>query len=398
MDHIAVIGAGQAGASAVETLRKQGFKGRLTLWGAEAELPYQRPPLSKAYLLGEMTRDRLHLRTAEFYADQGVELRLGTWVETLDPAAKSLAYSSGTETFDAAILATGSTNYTLPDSCTAGLPGTHTIRTLQDIDRLQPEMTEGRRMLVVGGGYIGLEAAAVARKIGLQVTLVELNVRLLGRVACKPTADWFRQLHRDHGVDIREGVGLDTLLGDNEIQGARLTDGDVLPVDVVIAGIGAKPETSLAEAAGLKIDDGIAVDEFGRTSADGVWAAGDCCSFPYRGRRIRLESVPNAIHQAETVAANILGANTPYQAKPWFWSDQYDVKLQISGLNEGYDDIIVRNGDGRSHWYFAGDELLAVDAMNDPRAYMVGKRLIDAGRSPDRAAVADGDVPVKSLL
>ncbi|MEM8850451.1 MAG: FAD-dependent oxidoreductase [Pseudomonadota bacterium] len=398
MDHIAVIGAGQAGASAVETLRKKGFKGRLTLWGAEAELPYQRPPLSKAYLLGEMTRDRLHLRTAEFYADQAVELRLGTWVEALDPAAKSLTHSTGTEIFDAAILATGSTNYTLPDSCTAGLPGTHTIRTLQDIDRLQPEMTEGRQMLVVGGGYIGLEAAAVARKIGLQVTLVELNVRLLGRVACKPTADWFRQLHRDHGVDIREGVGLDTLLGDGRIEGARLTDGSELPVDTVIAGIGARPETTLAEAAGLTIDDGIAVDELGRTSAPDIWAAGDCCSFPYRGRRIRLESVPNAIHQAETVAANLLGAEDPYEAKPWFWSDQYDVKLQISGLNEGYDDIIVRNGDGRSHWYFAGDELLAVDAMNDPRAYMVGKRLIDAGKSPDRAAVADGGVPVKSLL
>ncbi|MEM8822853.1 MAG: FAD/NAD(P)-binding oxidoreductase [Pseudomonadota bacterium] len=398
MDHIAVIGAGQAGASAVETLRKKGFEGRVTLWGAEPDLPYQRPPLSKAYLLGEMARERLYLRPREYYAEQGIELHLGTWIEELDTAARTITHADGTETFDAAILATGSSAKILPDSCTAGLPGTHVIRTLADIDALEPKMAVGKRMLVVGGGYIGLEAAAVARKMDMAVTLVELNVRLLGRVACKPTADWFRALHRDHGVDIREGIGLDTLLGDGKIEGARLTDGSVLPVDVVIAGIGAHPETRLAEAAGLEIDDGIAVDQYGRTSAEGIWAAGDCCSFPYRGRRIRLESVPHAIHQAEVVAANVLGEMTPYEAKPWFWSDQYDVKLQITGLNEGFDDIIVRNGDGRSHWYFAGDELLAVDAMNDPRAYMVGKRLIDAGRSPDRKAVADSDVPVKSLL
>ncbi|MEM7490812.1 MAG: FAD-dependent oxidoreductase [Pseudomonadota bacterium] len=399
MDHIAVIGAGQAGATAVETLRKQGYEGRLTLWGAEPDLPYQRPPLSKAYLLGEMSRERLHLRTAQFYADNDVELHLGTWIEALDPAARTLTHADGTESFDAALLATGSQAHRLPDSCTAGLPGTHVIRTLADIDMLRPELVEGRRMLVVGGGYIGLEAAAVAREIGLSVTLVELNVRLLARVACQPTANWFRKLHRDHGVDIREGVGLDTLLGeDGKIAGARLTDGSVLPVDVVIAGIGARPDTALAEAAGLDLDDGIAVDEMGRTSAEGIWAAGDCCSFPFRGRRIRLESVPHAIHQAEVVAANMLGADRPYEATPWFWSDQYDVKLQIAGLNDGFDDIVVREGDGRSHWYFAGAELLAVDAMNDPRAYMVGKRLIEGGRSPEKAAVHDGDVPVKSLL
>jgi 3-phenylpropionate/trans-cinnamate dioxygenase ferredoxin reductase subunit len=400
MDHIAVIGAGQAGATAVETLRKRGYEGRLTLWGDEPDLPYQRPPLSKAYLLGEMPRERLALRPRGFYGDNAVELHLGTRIQALDPGAKTLTHADGTERFDAAILTTGSSANVLPDRCTGGLRGHHVIRTLADIDALRPRMADGARMLVVGGGYIGLEAAAVARKMGLEVVLVELNVRLLARVACRPTADWFRALHRDHGVDIREGVGLDTLLGDGRVTGARLTDGTELPVDVVVAGIGARPETALAAAAGLRIEDGIAVDALGRTSAPGIWAAGDCTSFPYRGGRIRLESVPNAIDQAEVVAANVLGAGTPYAAKPWFWSDQYDVKLQIAGWNDGFDDIVRRDGgaEGRSHWYYGGDELLAVDAMNAPRAYMVGKRLIEGGKSPAKASVADGEMPVKSLL
>jgi len=399
MDHVAVIGAGQAGATLCETLRAKGYAGRLTLWGAEPDPPYQRPPLSKAYLLGEMARDRLFLRPRSFWADREVELHLGTRIETLDTAARSLTHAGGTETFDAAVLATGSTPRSLPDSCTAGLAGVHTIRTLADIDRLRPVLEAGKRMLVVGGGYIGLEAAAVARKIGTEVTVAELGVRVLARVACAATADLFRDLHRAHGVDLREGVGLDTLTGDGSVSGARLTDGSELPVDVVIAGVGAAPETDLAEAAVLTLDDGIAVDGMGRTSAPGIWAAGDCASFPAPGGRMRLESVGNAIDMAEAVAANILGADAPYVARPWFWSDQYDTKLQIVGWNAGFDDIVIRNAaEGRSHWYYAGDRLLAVDAVNDPRAYMVAKRLIEAGRSPDRAAVADPDLPVKALL
>lgn len=402
MDHIAIIGAGQAGATTAETLRAEGFAGRITLWGEEPDLPYQRPPLSKAYLLGEVTRERLHLRPRSFWDDHRIDLRTGARVVSIDPDARTLTHAGGTERWDALVLATGARANRLPERCTGGLPGAHVIRTLADIDGLRPEMVAGRRMLVVGGGYVGLETAAVARRLGLEVVICELAVRLLSRVACAATADWFRDLHRRHGVDIREGVGLDTLTGDGRIEGARLTDGSVLATDLVIAGIGARPDTALAEAAGLVLEDGIAVDARGRTSAPGIWAAGDCCSFPWRGRRIRLESVPHAIHQAETVARNVLGAEAAYAATPWFWSDQYDVKLQIAGLNAGFDDIVVREGSdtagGRSHWYFAGPELLAVDAMNDPRAYMVGKRLIEAGRSPHRAAVADAGVPVKSLL
>ncbi|TFL20164.1 NAD(P)/FAD-dependent oxidoreductase [Jannaschia formosa] len=398
MDHIAVVGAGQAGAVAVETLRKAGHAGRLTLWGDEPHLPYQRPPLSKAYLLGEMERERLHLRPRAFYDELGVELHLGARVTALDPGARTLTHAGGTESWDAMILATGSAANRLPARCTAGLPGVHTIRTLADIDALAPEMVAGRRMLVVGGGYIGLEAAAVARKIGLEVTLVELGVRLLSRVACEDTADWFRKLHRDHGVDLREGVGLDTLLGEGRIEGARLTDGSEIAVDLVLAGIGAHAVTDLAEGAGIACANGILVDELGRTSVPGVWAAGDCASFPFGGAHVRLESVPHAIDHAEAVARNLLGAGQPYVAKPWFWSDQYEVKLQIAGLNTGFDRVVARDDAGRSHWYYAGDRLLAVDAMNDPRAYMVGKRLIEAGRSPDPAAVADAGVPIKSLM
>ncbi|MGB3555516.1 MAG: FAD/NAD(P)-binding oxidoreductase [Jannaschia sp.] len=402
MDHIAVVGAGQAGATLVETLRKGGYGGRLTLWGAEPELPYQRPPLSKGYLLGEIARDRLHLRPAAFYDEQRVELHIGTRIDTIDPRARTLTHHGGTETWDALILATGSTPRRLPPAIGGALPGVFGVRTLADIDAMEPAFVPGAHLLVVGGGYIGLEAAAVARKRGMRVTVLEAAKRLLSRVSCWDTATWFAERHRAEGVDIREDAKLARLTGTDAVTGAVLTDGTEFAVDAVVTGIGVVPETRLAEAAGLAIQDGIAVDARGRTSAPCIWAAGDCCSFPHGDRRVRLESVPHAIHQAEVVARNVLGGAEDYVATPWFWSDQYDVKLQIAGLNAGFDDVVVREGsvDGgsRSHWYFAGDRLLAVDAMNDPRAYMVGKRLIEAGRSPDRAAVADPDVPVKSLL
>ena len=399
MDHIAIIGAGQAGATLAETLRKRGHEGRITLWGAEPELPYQRPPLSKAYLLGEMERSRLFLRPRAFWDEHGVELRTGTPVIAIDAAARTLTHSDGTEGWDALALTTGARPRRLPAALGGDLDGVFAVRTLADIDAMEPAFRDGAHLLVVGGGYIGLEAAAVARKRGMRVTLLEAAQRLLARVACWDTALWFAAKHRAEGVEIREEVTLERLEGvDGRVTGAVLSDGTTLAVDAVVAGIGVVPNTDLAEAAGLSVDDGIAVDEYGRTSAPGIWAAGDCCSFPWRGGRIRLESVPHAIEQAEAVAANILGAGTPYDAKPWFWSDQYDVKLQIAGLNAGFDNVVVRGGDHASHWYFRGDELLAVDAINDPRAYMVGKRLIEAGRSPDPAAVADPETPLKSLL
>ena len=405
MQHIAVIGAGQAGASCVETLRREGYAGRVTLWGEEPEIPYQRPPLSKGYLLGEVSRERLHLRPAAFYDDHAIELRTGARVEAIDAEARTLTAAGRTEGWDALVLATGSSPRRLPAAMGGALAGVFGVRTLADIDALAPHVREGGHLLVVGGGYIGLEAAAVARKRGMRVTLLEAAERLLSRVSCRQTALWFAELHRARGVDIRENARLERLTGHGHVDGAVLSDGRRLDVDAVVCGIGIAPNVALAEAGGLAIDDGIAVDVFGRTSAAGVWAAGDCCSFPHGDRRLRLESVPHAIEQAEAVARNILGAQAPYVAKPWFWSDQYDVKLQIAGLSAGYDRVVVRAGDGHgdgaggpSHWYFRGETLLAVDAMNDARAYMVGKRLIEAGRSPAPEAVADASLPVKALL
>lgn len=400
MGHIVVVGAGQAGASLVAKLRKDGFDGELTLIGAEPVPPYQRPPLSKGYLLGEMALERLYLRPESFYAEQGVTLRLGQEVTAIDPAERTVTLGDEVLRYDDLVLTTGSEPRRLPAAIGGDLDGVFVVRSLADVDAMAAHVTEGKRALIVGGGYIGLEAAAVAAKRGVQVTLVEMADRILQRVAAPETSDYFRALHGGHGVDIREGVGLERLLGETQVNGAVLSDGSALEVDFVVVGVGIAPATALAEAAGLEIDNGIKVDGLGRTSDPHIWAAGDCTSFPHRGRRLRLESVPNAIDQAECVAGNLLGAGKDYVPKPWFWSDQYDVKLQIAGLNTGYDRIVTRQGDGPtvSFWYYRGDDLLAVDAMNDPRAYMIGKRLIEAGRSADPAVVGDPAADLKALL
>ena len=400
MQHVVVVGAGQAGASCVARLRNKGFDGCITLIGAEAVPPYQRPPLSKAYLLGEMALERLYLRPAAFYDEQDIDLRLGTQVQRVDTERRQLTLPDATLDYDELVLTTGSIPRKLPDAMGGDLEGVYVVRDLADVDAMAPRFEQGGRVLIVGGGYIGLEAAAVAAKRGLSVTLVEMADRILQRVAAPETSAFFRDLHRRHGVDIREGVGLDRLLGETHVTGARLSDGQEVSADFVIVGVGILPDTRLAEGAGIAIDNGIAVDAQGRTSVPHVWAAGDCTSFPYRGTRIRLESVPNAIDQAECVADNIMGAGRDYVAQPWFWSDQYDVKLQIAGLNAGYDSVYTRGAEegARSFWYYGDGRLLAVDAMNDPRGYMVGKRLIDAGKTPDPDALVDPDTDLKSLL
>jgi 3-phenylpropionate/trans-cinnamate dioxygenase ferredoxin reductase subunit len=401
MNHVIVVGGGQAGSSCVAKLRNGGFDGQITLIGAEPNVPYQRPPLSKKYLLGDMDLERMYLRPMTFYQDQKIEMILGQRVSGVDSAAREVTVGGRSLSYDALVLATGSVPRRLPVSIGGALDGVYVVRTLADVDAMAPECVAGRRVLIIGGGYIGLEAAAVAARLGLQVTLVEMAERILQRVACPETSDFFRALHQGHGVEIVEGVGLERLRGEGRVSGAVLTDGRVLEVDFVIVGVGITPAVELAEMAGCPIDNGIWTDAQGRTSVAGIWAAGDCASFPYRGGRIRLESVPNAIDQAEVVAENIMGAGKDYVATPWFWSDQFDVKLQIAGLNVGYDRVVTRAGDKAgdvSFWYYRGDELLAVDAANEPRAYMVGKRLIEAGKSPAPALVGDTSVELKSLL
>ncbi len=401
MGGIVIVGAGQAGASLAAKLRALGHAGPVTLIGEEPQPPYQRPPLSKAYLLGEMDLERLYLRAPAFWDEQAVTLRLGTPVEAIDTRARTVRLAGGeTLSYDELALTTGSRPRRLPAAIGGDLANVFTVRTLADVDDMAPGFRKGARALIVGGGYIGLEAAAVAAKLGLQVTLIEAAPRILQRVASPETADYFRRLHEAHGVRILEGTGLAQLTGEDAVTGAILVDGTEIPADLVIVGIGILPNAELAEAAGIALENGIRTDELGRTSAPHVWAAGDCASFPQGDARIRLESVGNAIDMADTVAANILGAATPYQAKPWFWSDQYDVKLQIAGLNTGYDRIVTREGEGGavSFWYYRGATLLALDAMNDARAYLIGKRLIEAGRSPDPTLIADPAADLKALL
>lgn len=397
MPHIVIVGAGQAAASCCAKLRSEGFDDEITLIGAEPVPPYQRPPLSKGYLLGDMALERLFLRPAAWYEENRITLRLGTRVTGLRPDLKQIELEAREMlAYDDLVLATGAHPRTLPTEAGGMLDGVFYVRDLADTDAMEPAFAEGRKLLVIGGGYIGLEAAAVARKRGMEVTLVEAGPRILGRVACAETADAVRVLHAEHGVTIREGVGLVRLIGTDKVEGAELSDGTLMTADAVVVGIGVEPASVLAEAAGLEIDNGIACDAHGQTSAPHVWAAGDCASFPAENGRMRLESVGGAIDMGEHVARAILGDPAPYVPRPWFWSDQYDLKLQIAGLGTRADRIVTRPG--LSHWYYRGKTLLAVDALNDPRAYMVGKRLIEVGKSPAPEAVADPDTPLKSLL
>lgn len=399
MAHIAVIGAGQAGFSLVSKLRAEGFDGQISLFGDEPVPPYQRPPLSKKYLTGEMDLQRLFFRPESFYEDQGITLHLGRSVSAIDLAARTVT-AGETHGFDQLAITTGSLPRRLPDAIGGALGGVHYVRSLADVDAMEPAFRAGAKVLIVGGGYIGLEAAAVAAQRGLDVTLVEAADRILQRVAAPQTSDFFRKLHRDNGVTIIEGTGLANLTGDNRVTGAELADGRELAVDFVIAGIGILPDTAIAEAAGLVCDNGIAVDAHCATSDPAVFAAGDCASFPHQGGRLRLESVGNAIDMGECVAMNMLGNSASYTAKPWFWSDQYDTTLQIAGLNTGYDQIVERPGaraGGMSVWYFAKGRLLAVDAASDPRSYMLGKRWIEAGVSPQAEDVADASKELKRL-
>ena len=396
-----VIGAGQAGAEVVSKLRDQGHEDRLVLIGQENYLPYQRPPLSKKYMAGEMTLERLFLRPKEFYTEKNVELHIGKSALRIDPDQKIVEFNDGNLDYDHLVLATGSRPRDLPPYIGGKVKNLFTMRDLNDANSIGTFMKSGMRLLIIGGGYIGLEAAATARKFGVDVTLVEIEERILKRVAAKETSDYIRSLHISNGVNIKEAVGLDKLeIADDKVLSASLTDGSDINVDFVIVGIGIIPNTKLAEGANLKINNGIFINDKCQTSVSNIYAAGDCTSFEYKDTLVRLESVGNAIDQATIVAQNIMKQNTNYIPKPWFWSDQYDLKLQIAGLNTGYDEVVVRKGKNKqvSHWYFKGQSLLAVDALNDPRCYMIGKRLIEENKSPPKNQLRDENFNLKVLL
>ena len=401
-DPVIVIGAGQAAASYTSRHVALGNTTPLLLIGDEPLPPYQRPPLSKKYLLGELDRERLFIRPQQWYTDQGVATLFGTRVESINPTAKEITTDEGeTLGYSKLVLATGSRARDLPASIGGDLKGVFTLRNMADIDSMAPEFQVGRKLLIVGGGYIGLEAAAVARLLGLEVVLLEMADRILQRVAAEQTSDYFRKLHQDQGVEVRESTAMKRLLEtDGRVSGAELVNGDTIDAELVLVGIGGSPNSELAEAAGLDCDNGIAVDNTCQTSDADIYAAGDCSSFMRNGSRIRLESVQNASDQGDLIARLFAGEDVTYKALPWFWSDQYGCKLQIAGLNQGFNKTVIRPGaneDGQSIWYYKDDTLLAVDAMNDPKAYAFGRKIIEAGINPAADVVANPETDLKAL-
>ncbi|MEO0548145.1 MAG: FAD-dependent oxidoreductase [Pseudomonadota bacterium] len=402
-----IVGGGQAALSAAVKLRELDADASIAMFCAEETPPYQRPPLSKKYLSGDLDAEKLLLRPLEWYTQNRVDLHLGSPVTGLDRQAKTVSVKGGgAYPYDRLLLATGTKVRHLPESLTRGLGGLYTLRTDRDADSKRPNLVAGNKLVIVGGGYIGLEVAAVAAGLGLDVTIIEGAPRILQRVACQDTSDYYRALHTSHGVAILEDVALASFTGaDGKVSGVVLSDGQELAADAVLLAIGVEAETRLAQTAGLTVDRGVIVNAFCRTSDPSIFAAGDCAEFPLRGEFVRLESVPHAIHQAEIAAENMLAAEgsvgVEYLATPWFWSDQYDVKLQIAGLNTGYDSTITRPGrreGSQSIWYYKGDTLLAVDAMNDGAAFMAARRIIEAGGSVPKTVAGDTSANLKDYM
>lgn len=401
---VVIIGGGQAGAQAAASLRQAGHDGDIVMLCAEDAPPYQRPPLSKAYLKGALAQDRLFLRPESFYTDQRIDLRLGVRASAIDRRAQIVETENGDEiAYDKLLLATGAPPRRL-DVPGAGLSGVRDLRTLKDSDALSPILAMQGRLLIVGAGYIGLEVAAVARDAGRDVTVIEAADRPLARSAAAPVSDFFARRHTRAGVDLRCGETVSRILGeDGRVTAAELASGEAIECVAVLIGVGAQPETALAQAAGLAVDDGILVDEGAHTEDPAIWAAGDCTNFysPRYGRRMRLESVPNAIEQAKVAAANMTGGAAVNDSVPWFWSDQYDVKLQTVGLAEGHDETAIRGASGAesfSVWYWKGPELLAVDAINDPAAFAAAKILLQSGRAVAPEQIRDPQTELKSLV
>ncbi len=401
MSRVVVVGGGQAAASLARKLRSLKFDGDIRLLCGETSLPYHRPPLSKKFLLAEDGAEHDAIYRETFYEGQGIEVSLGCWVDAIAPSAKTVSAGDETIAYDHLVLATGVSARQLPPALTGGRSGLYTLRSVDDAVHLRTELTPGRKILIVGGGYIGLELAATAMDRGLSVTVLEAAPRVLARVATPALSASVRSRHTERGVEMLEGAALAEVTGEVAATGAILSDGRRIDADLVVVGIGAEPVVDLAEKAGLAIENGIHTDDHGRTSVPGIWAAGDCASFPYRGNRIRLESVQNAIDQAETVAENILGAEKIYDPVPTFWSQQFDDMIQIVGLSPADASVVQRPGQkpgAESFWSFGPDGLVAVEVINEPKTYALARRLIGAGISPSAEVLADPSSDLKSLL
>lgn len=399
MTKVLIIGAGHAGGSAAALLRQYGFEGEIVLAGEEAAPPYQRPPLSKAWLKGEAGLEDLLLRPESFYAEQKIDLRTGVTATAIDAVAKRVAFADGTsEPYDVLILATGSTarRLALPG---ADRPDLLELRTLEDAERLKAVLAPGRRLAVVGGGYVGLEAAASARALGAEAVVIERMDRVLARVASQTLSAFFTDLHRRHGVEILTGAEVAGF----EDGGVRLADGTLIAADATLVGVGALAREALAQTAGLTCENGVVVDEAARTSDPATYAIGDVTRRPipvHGGVLHRLESVPNALEQAKQAASAIVGRAAPAPEAPWFWSDQYDAKLQIAGLPFDADRQVVRGdpaGGAFAVFHLNGERVVCVEAVNAPAEFMGGRLLIGKGTAVDAARLADPGVSIKAV-
>jgi len=403
---VLIVGAGHGGAQAAVALRQNKFEGTIAVVGDEPELPYERPPLSKEYFSGEKTFDRILIRPAAFWADRHIDMLLSRRVASVDPAAHLATLTDGsTIGYGKMIWATGGAPRRLV--CSGhDLAGVHAVRTREDVDRMLGEMAGTTNVVVIGGGYIGLEAAAVLSKFGKKVVVLEALDRVLARVAGEPLSRFYEAEHRAHGVDVQLDAKVDCILGGagDRVTGVRMHDGSVLPADMVIVGIGIVPAVEPLIAAGAAGGNGVDVDSYCRTSLPDIYAIGDCAMHANDfagGARLRLESVQNANDQATTAAKDILGMAEPYHAVPWFWSNQYDLRLQTVGLSVGFDEAIVRGDPGTRSFSVVSltvGRKLALDCVNAVKDYVQGKALVVGGLSPDKASLANPEVPLKGLL
>jgi 3-phenylpropionate/trans-cinnamate dioxygenase ferredoxin reductase subunit len=402
-ENVIIVGAGQAAAQTAIFLRQNGFEGPVTMIGDEAYIPYERPPLSKAFLSGEIDLERMFMRPAAFYADKKIDLRLKTTVAHIDRVQKTVGLTTGEVLrYGKLVLATGGRvrKMICPG---ADLPGIHYLRNVDDVLAYRERLVPGLKLVIVGGGYVGLEVAAVAVQRGCQVTVLEMMPLVLNRVVAPEMSQFYMDVHREAGVDIRTSETVAGFEGHGFLQRVRCADGSALDADMAVIGIGIVPNVELAVEAGLAVDNGIVVDEYARTADPEIFAAGDCTNHPspILGARVRLESVPNALGQGKAAALTIVGKPAPYTEIPWFWSDQYDLKLQMTGLSKPGDQIVIR-GDMTarkfSACYLRDGVFVACQAVNSAKDFLQSKKLIVAKAKPDPSLLADPATPLQAFL
>ncbi|MCK9503812.1 MAG: FAD-dependent oxidoreductase [Porticoccaceae bacterium] len=399
-----IVGASHAAAQVAPTLRQQGWEGSITILGDEYFLPYHRPPLSKDFLSGAKSIDNLFIRQPAIYEKSRIRFALGVTVSAINRADKQVVLDDGEHlSYDKLVLTVGARVRKI-DIPGCELPGVYYLRNINDVQQIKRYTGHDKKAVIIGGGYIGLETAASLRKLGMDVTVLEAMPRVLQRVTAPEISRFYTRVHSEEGVKIVTDTQVEAIQGDKNAEAVVCKNGDIYPADLIIVGVGVIPNTELAANAGLKVDNGIVVDEYARTSDPDILAAGDCTSHfnPIYGRQMRLESVQNALDQGIVAANTICGKEKPYSALPWFWSDQYDLKLQIAGLSQGYTDVVIR-GDietGRSFaaFYLKDSKILAVDAVNSPQEFMLSKKLITDKADIDPTRLGDSSIPLKNLI